>query len=348
MTFLYYLKDQLRLILLWFVFIFLTAFILWLTPNVSLNSRSLIYICFLGFLLLMIHLVFEYVRKKKWWACLEKNHTAAHITPKLDSADTQEELLYQNYFNELHQEHFILMNEIKKHAQEQKDYIDSWVHEIKIPLSSLNLISEVIEDDISEKRFNQLTDNLQRIDDYVEQVMYYSRLDDFSKDYLIHSYSLKKVVQKTVKQHANQFIKKGIRFSMTGDDYFILTDEKWLQFILNQLISNAVKYTPDGGSISVHLKKNSLGVWLSITDTGIGVPFEDIQRVFDKGFTGNNGRNEEVNSTGLGLYLAKNLTEKLGHQMYVVSVVDEGTTFQILFPHLNYYSDGSDETFIIA
>lgn len=178
--------------------------------------------------------------------------------------------------------------------------------------------------------------------------MYYSRLDDFSKDYLIHSYSLKKVVQKTVKQHANQFIKKGIRFSMTGDDYFILTDEKWLQFILNQLISNAVKYTPDGGSISVHLKKNSLGVWLSITDTGIGIPFEDIQRVFDKGFTGNNGRNEEVNSTGLGLYLAKNLTEKLGHQMYVVSVVDEGTTFQILFPHLNYYSDGSDETFIIA
>lgn len=343
MTFFNYLKDQFRLILLWLGFTCLTGFILWLTPEVTLNFPSLFYIFLLGMILLGIFLGFDYNRKKRWWQQLEVDSDEYVETPNLIDARSHEEELYQEYFNEMHREHFLLLNNVKQQAQEQKDYIDSWVHEIKVPLASLNLISETIEDDISEKRFNQLKNNLKRMDDYVEQVLYYSRLDSFSKDYLIKSYSLKRIVQQTIRDSKEYFIQKNIGFSLNGEDCAVLTDEKWLHFILNQLISNGIKYTEPGGSISITFSKNDRGTWLTVTDTGIGIPPEDLQRIFDKGFTGNNGRNEETNSTGLGLYLAKSLSEKLGHHLYVESIVGQGTSFQLLFPHLNYYSDTNED-----
>ncbi len=184
---------------------------------------------------------------------------------------------------------------------------------------------------------------LRKIDEYVEQVLYYSRLDSFSKDYFIQSHSLKKMVQQSVKQSADYFIQKNIHFSLEGDDHLVLTDEKWLQFILNQLLSNALKYTDTRGDITISLSKNERGVWLTLADTGIGIPREDLGRIFDKGFTGKNGRNEETNSTGLGLFLAKSLAEKLGHHLYVESTLGEGTSFQLLFPNLTYFSEENED-----
>ncbi|MGL4644968.1 MAG: sensor histidine kinase, partial [Vagococcus fluvialis] len=231
------------MILLWFIFVGLTSFILWLTPEVNFNLPSLLYILLIGILLLLAFLGFDFNRRKKWWLQLEVDRNDLVETPRLTDARSNEEILYQDYFNELQSEQFALLNEVRSLSNEQKDYIDSWVHEIKVPLASLKLISENIEDDVSEKRYNQLRNNLKRIDDYVDQVLYYSRLDSFSKDYLIKSYSLKKIVQQTVKQSADYFIQKNIRFSLVGDDHHVLTDEKWLVFILNQLISNALKYS---------------------------------------------------------------------------------------------------------
>lgn len=346
MTFLKYLRDSLRLIFLWFVFVGLTGFILWLTPEVQINFPSLIYILLIGLILLFTFLAFDFSRRNKWWQQLELDSDAFVETPRLTSARSNEEQLYQDYFNELQSEQHALLNNVKSQSNEQKDYIDSWVHEIKVPLASLNLISESIEDDLSERRYNQLRSNLKRIDDYVEQVLYYSRLDSFSKDYLIKSYSLKNIVQHTVKESADYFIQKNIRLTIEGEDQSVLTDEKWLQFILNQLINNALKYTDTGGQVTISFSKNERGTWLTISDTGIGIQPEDLGRIFNKGFTGNNGRNEETNSTGLGLYLAKSLTEKLGHHLYVESYVGKGTSFQLLFPHLNYYAD-SNENFMI-
>ena len=346
MTFFNYLKDQYRLILLWLSFIALTGFVLWLTPEVHFNLASLLYISLIGLILLLTFLGYDFNRRKKWWLQLEVDQNDLIETPKLVDARSHEELIYQEYFNELQAEHFALLNDVKSLSNEQKDYIDSWVHEIKVPLASLNLVTESVEDDLSEKRYNQLRGNLKRIDDYVEQVLYYSRLDSFSKDYLIKSHSLKGIVQQTVRQSADYFIQKNIRFTLEGDDISVLTDEKWLHFILNQLLGNALKYTDTGGSVQISISKNERGTWLSITDTGIGIPPEDLSRIFNKGFTGKNGRNEETNSTGLGLYLAKSLSEKLGHNLYVESTVGKGTTFRILFPHLSYYAD-KEEDFMI-
>lgn len=346
MTFFNYLRDQYRLILLWGIFIGLTGFILWLTPEVHFNLNSLLYILLIGVILLFTFLGYDFNRRKKWWLQLEIETNDLVETPKLTEARSKEELLYQEYFNELQREQFSLLNEVKSLSNEQKDYIDSWVHEIKVPLASLNLITESIEDDLPEKRYNQLRSNLKKIDDYVEQVLYYSRLDSFSKDYLIKSYSLKHTVQLSVREAADYFIQKNIRFILEGDDEQVLTDEKWLHFILNQLLSNALKYTDREGSITIAISKNERGTWLSLSDTGIGIPQEDLSRIFNKGFTGKNGRNEETNSTGLGLYLAKSLTQKLGHNLYVESQVNKGTTFRILFPALSYYSDSNEEFMI--
>lgn len=346
MTFYKFLRDQSRMIVMWLCLMVMILFILWLTPDVSLNISALLYITLLGLIFLGIYLFSDYHRKKAWWQQLDIFSKEYTDTPMLTQAHSNEEQLYQDYLNQLIQEHFVEINSDKQQNQEQKDYIDSWVHEIKVPLASLNLITDAIEDDLSEKRYNQLRENLKKIDDYVEQVLYYSRLDSFSKDYLIKSYSLKKIVQGTIRESADDFIQNKLSFSLEGEDISVLTDEKWLHFILKQLVGNAIKYTPQGGQITITLSKNERGTWLTLTDTGIGIPSEDLQRIFDKGFTGKNGRNEQNKSTGLGLYLAKSLTQKLGQQLYVESLEGKGSSFSILFPHLNYYAE-TEEDFML-
>ncbi|MFS1093834.1 ATP-binding protein, partial [Enterococcus faecalis] len=116
-------------------------------------------------------------------------------------------------------------------------------------------------------------------------------------------------------------------------------DAKWVAFIFNQLLSNAIKYTPDHGNIMVSIKKEAQGVSLSVKDSGIGIPEEDLKRIFDKGFTGENGRKTDMHSTGLGLYLAKNLAKELGIELTISSVVGEGTTVTLYFPLLSYYQE---------
>jgi len=164
-------------------------------------------------------------------------------------------------------------------------------------------------------------------------------LDSFSRDYLIQEYSLKEIVQSVIRTQGNYFIQKNLRFSIEGNDQMILTDAKWVAFIFKQLVSNAIKYTPSGGEIVVTLSRTKEGAWLSLKDTGIGIPEEDQRRIFDKGFTGENGRMSEQHSTGLGLYLAKSLADKLGHQLMMKSVEGEGTTMKLLFPFLSYFNE---------
>jgi len=346
-TFRNYLKDQISLLLLWLLLVLLAALFFWLTPQAAVDAGNMLYLFLLGTTLMLLYLALRYIQQKNWWQQLELDDTdAADIAPQLKGARSAEKQLFQDYVNQLLTEQQAALNRLENASNEQRDYIDGWVHDIKVPLASLNLLLEDIEPDISETRFNQLQETIQHIDDYVEQVMYYSRLDSFSRDYLIRSYSLKKIVQKAVRHSSHYFIQKNLQFNLLGDDYDVLTDEKWLSFILHQLINNAIKYTADGGSITIALSKNERGVWLSVADTGIGIPREDLRRVFDKGFTGYNGRFAETSSTGLGLYLAKSLLQKMGHRITVDSEVGKGTTFQILFPPLAYYAE-TDEIFML-
>ena len=225
----------------------------------------------------------------------------------LNTAEKEEELLVQTYINGLLQEHQQTMQQAINNQQDQKDYIDSWVHEIKVPLAAITLLVQSVEDDIPEKKY-----------------------------YLLEN-ELGKIVQSVVRTQANYFIQKRLQFSIEGEDEAVLTDRKWVIFIFRQLLSNAVKYTPEGGTITVLISKNKQGVYLSLKDSGIGIPTQDQRRIFDKGFTGENGRKSEQHSTGLGLYLAHSLAKKLGHDLTVESTEGQGTTMTLFLPSISYY-----------
>lgn len=342
-----FLKDKLGVCLLWLGLLLITCLVLWLTPSVHFNLSSLIYIALLQGIALIVYLSVSYGKKQKWLLAIqEQENRQDFLAEHLEHATSEEQKIVQTYINQLISDQRDALEEVIQTQQDQKDFIDSWVHEIKVPLASVKLLNETIEDEIQERQFYQLENDLQKIESYVDQVLYYSRLDTFSRDYLIQETSLKSIVLPLIRQNANYFIQRNLHYSIEGDDYEILTDQKWLGFILNQVISNAIKYTPDNGAITIRLSQNERGNWLEIKDTGIGIPLADQRRIFDKGFTGQTGRNQTHHSTGLGLYLAKNLAEKLGHHIYVESTEGQGTTISLLFPFLTYYTDGQEEKLI--
>ncbi|EOL47760.1 two-component system sensor histidine kinase SapS [Enterococcus caccae] len=334
-----YLKDHWLLLVGWLFFIGVTCFILWLSPDMVVNPSIIWYLVLLQGLFLLLFLTIDYSLKKRWWRSLDISEHPPSLQHYLGEASKSEEKLAQDYINSLVVEHQQVMQQAINNQQDQKDYIDSWVHEIKVPLAAVNLILQSIEDDIPEKKYYLVENELSKIDEYVEQVLYYARLDSFSRDYLIQEYSLKEIVQSVIRTQGNYFIQKNLQFSIEGDDQMVLTDAKWVAFIFKQLVSNAIKYTPSGGKITVIISRTKEGAWLSLKDTGIGIPKEDQRRIFDKGFTGENGRTGEQHSTGLGLYLAKSLADKLGHQLTMESVEGEGTTVKLLFPFLSYFNE---------
>lgn len=342
-----FLKDQWILIVFWFIGLGILNLVLILDPNQTFNIDNLIYVSLLLTVFFLFLLAGLYVYYSKWYREIEEKRDTGEdgLLSFLDGAMNEEQHFIQDYINDILVLHQKEINRLTKAQQDQKDFVDSWVHEIKVPLGGTKLIIESLEDDIPERKLYQLENELKKMNHYVEQVLYFSRIDSFSRDYLLQEYSLEKIINTVIRDNALYFIQNHLTLEFDAEDQKVLTDEKWLIFIVEQILSNSIKYTPVGGTITIGLSKNNLGAWLTITDTGIGIPLEDQRRIFDKGFTGYNGRvDTSHHSTGLGLYLAKNLSEKLGHRLFVESTVGEGTTFKILFPFLTYFNDESEES----
>lgn len=204
----------------------------------------------------------------------------------------------------------------KNEKKENAEYYTAWVHQIKTPISVMDMILQ--SEDTAEHL--ELSAQLFRIEQYVEMVLNYIRLGGESSDFVFGEYSLDKIIRQAVHKYAPQFIRKRIRLNYDRTDVKIITDEKWLSFILEQLLSNAVKYT-EQGEVAVTVTEDKK---LIISDTGIGIAKEDIPRIFEKGFTGYNGRSDKK-STGLGLFLCKLAADKLSHKISVQSEVGVGT-----------------------
>ncbi len=200
------------------------------------------------------------------------------------------------------------------------DYYMAWAHQVKTPIASMRL--KLGSQDSALCR--DLEMDLIRIEQYVEMVMCYLRLDSESTDYLLKEYDLDGIVRQAVKQFAPQFIGKKLQLVYEPLSCTVLTDEKWLLFVIGQVLSNALKYTREG-SITISLEEPKI---LCIRDTGIGIAPEDVPRVFEKGFTGFNGR-EDKKASGLGLYLCKRICGNLGHSIRLESVPGEGTAVRI-------------------
>ncbi|MDT2672975.1 two-component system sensor histidine kinase SapS [Enterococcus dongliensis] len=337
MTFSKYLKDRLWILLAWAVLSVLLIGMIWLTPDVHNFWDNLSYLLILQLFLIFLFFTIDYHRRKNWYQSFDPDDSP--LQHFVESAAANEEYLVQEYVNQQVRQHHLMIEQLLSSQKDQKDYLDSWIHEIKVPLAAVDLILNSIEFDIPDDKFFLLQNELQQIDEYVEQILYYSRSDEFVNDYLIQEYSLKKVIQPIIRSQANYFIQKNLQLTLGEEDAKVLTDAKWIEFIFRQLLSNAIKYTPDHGQIKIHITTKAGGVELSLQDNGIGIPPEDIGRIFDKGFTGENGRTAQQHSTGLGLYLAKTLAGKLGVELYAKSTMNKGTTMTLFFPRLDYYHE---------
>lgn len=220
------------------------------------------------------------------------------------------------------------VNKYKFLQQQYREYIETWVHEVKTPISSSNLIIQNNKDEIT----LSILEELKKVEGFIEQVLYYSRSNNVEKDYIIKELRLKSVVNSVVIKNAKYFIQKKIKLDMKEIDCTVFSDGKWVEFILNQIIQNAIKYSKkEEPSIKIYSKKNEQNIVLYIEDNGFGINEKDLPRVFDKGFTGHNGRNEKK-ATGMGLYLCKKLCNKIGLNISIHSTGNNGTTVTIVFP----------------
>ena len=206
------------------------------------------------------------------------------------------------------------------------DYYTLWVHQIKTPIAASQLlVSEVADRQLKQ----QLEQEIFKIDSYTNLVLQYLRLESFHDDLVLKQVQIEDLVKETLRKYALFFIQKGLNVNLHDLDKEIVTDKKWLLVVIEQIISNSLKYTKEGG-LEIYME----GQELCIKDTGIGIKNSDVLRVFERGFSGYNGRLTQQ-SSGLGLYLSKKISEELGHQIRIESEVGKGTIVRIQFAQVN-------------
>ena len=206
------------------------------------------------------------------------------------------------------------------------DYYTLWVHQIKTPIAASQLlVAEVADRQLKQ----QLEQEIFKIDSYTNLVLQYLRLESFHDDLVLKQVQIEDLVKEIIRKNALFFIQKGLNVNLYDLDKEIVTDKKWLLVVIEQIISNSLKYTKEGG-LEIYME----GQELCIKDTGIGIKNSDVLRVFERGFSGYNGRLTQQ-SSGLGLYLSKKISEELGHQIRIESEVGTGTTVRIKFSDMN-------------
>lgn len=258
-----------------------------------------------------------------WKAHVRRQRLVRNVEVELDELPepkTLAEADYQEMLRKLKESFDRNLTAWQRERQESMEYYMTWVHQIKTPISVMGMTLQ--GEDTEEHR--ELQAELFRIEQYVEMALNWMRLGAGSSDFVVREYELDGIIRQAVHKYAPQFIRKRLRLSYEPVDVTVLTDEKWLLFLIEQILSNAVKYTRTGG-VTISVTPDKI---LQIADTGIGIAPEDVPRIFEKGFTGYNGRADKK-STGLGLYLCRLTADRLSHKITVESTVGEGTVFSV-------------------
>ena len=221
-----------------------------------------------------------------------------------------------------------------KHIQEEyKEYIELWIHEVKIPIAASKMIIENHKNDITKS----IDEELDKVENYTEQALYYARSNAVEKDYIITKTNLKEIVNSAILKNKSTLLNERVSLELENLKQEVYTDSKWATFIINQIIQNAIKYARENEKkIEIYSKEKNDKVILYIKDNGIGIKKGEITRVFERGFTGENGRKIGQKSTGIGLYLCKKLCDKLSLGIELNSEKDVGTEVRIIFPKNSY------------
>ena len=316
--FLKYLKQQWRVLAAGGVFflIFAVSFLLYHLP-----VEAVIYPMLLSGLLGSFILLCGFLRTKREHETLCRIRTIADAMA--DSFPQNETIAGEDYRQILRllcEEHSAYHTETNRRYAEMVDYYTVWAHQCKTPIASMRLTLQNEDTPLSRK----LTADLYRVEQYVEMVLTFLRLDAESTDYVFREYDLDTIVRAAVKKFSYEFIGRKLKLIYEPLQTTVVTDEKWLSFVIEQVLSNALKYTTSG-SITISMEGEKT---LRIRDTGIGIAPEDLPRIFENGYTGYNGRTDKK-ASGIGLYLCRRICNNLGHTISANSVVDVGTTIDI-------------------
>lgn len=326
-----YLQQNRKLVVLGLFFCVFPGTMIALTEEVSFFETNGFYCIIVLLFVFVLFLLLDFMKKRSFYEKLAKllESEEMDFVVSLPDPRTAEEELYTKLLFRLKANAEEALLAFEEQKEEDMEFVETWVHEIKTPISAAKLIIENSLDNPKEETLYALSDEIQRIEDMVQKTICYSQLNDFSKDCQISDVSLKSVVNKCVRSEYSNIQNKDIHVKMENLDFTVNSDEKWLGFIVKQILDNAVKYSREHGEIYIYGINEHYDQRLVIKDFGVGIRAEDVRRVFDKGYTGANGR-KKMTSTGVGLYLSNKLAKKLGHDIRIDSTFGKGTIVEII------------------
>ena len=326
-----YLKDKLYAFLIFIIYIIILILFL---IALKLTSSIIIFITVFTVVIFSLILLYDYFRKRKFYN---------ELLDKLNSLDKKylliEMVLVPNFLegkilydvlDEVNKNEHDLISNLKTKQEDFKEYIELWIHEVKLPIASLTLMNR------NDKNTLRV---LKELEDYVEQILYYVRCENANNDYLIKEWDLDTIIKNVALRNKDDLLALDIDFKVDNCNLKVLTDSKWLEFIINQIVSNSIKYKKEkDSSLEITGKDYKNYVTITIYDNGKGISKSDLPRVFNKTFTGSNGRSTSSKSTGMGLYLCRELCEKLGHKIEIDSKIDEYTKVIITIYKKDFYN----------
>lgn len=285
-----------------------------------------------------IGLLCEYFSKKRYYKnlqnMLDELDEKYLITEIIKAPDFIEGKILKDTLEQVDKSMNENVNKYKYLQEDYKEYIELWIHEIKIPIAASKMVIENNKNSVTKS----IDEELDKVENYTEQALFYARSNTVEKDYYIKKSNLKEIVNESIKKNKSILIQEKVEINTHDLDMTVNTDSKWIVFILNQIIQNSVKYRNKDieSNLEIYSKQGKENIILYIKDNGIGIKKGEIARVFEKGFTGTNGRLSGKKSTGIGLYLCKKLCDKLGIAIELNSTSGEGTEVKIIFPNSSY------------
>jgi len=330
---LFFKEKAITILLLLFGIITIEIFLM--AYNVGMFIKIYIPLIIMG--LYMISIIIEYFKRKKFYdnllKMLEELDEKYLITEIIKTPNFLEGQIFKNSLEQIDKSMLENVNKYKYMTEDYKEYIELWIHEIKIPISASKMVIENNKNAITKS----IDEELDKVENYIEQALFYARSNTVEKDYYIRKVFLKEIINESIKKNKSSLIQEKISIDIHDLDIEVNTDNKWIVFILNQIIQNSIKYRKKENSvIEIYANQGKENVILYIKDNGIGIKQGEITRVFEKGFTGTNGRLSNKKSTGIGLYLCKKLCNKLGIGIELNSVQNEGTEVKLVFPKDSY------------
>lgn len=334
MDFKLFFKEKVITILL-LLFGIITIEIFLMAYNVGMFIKIYIPLIIMG--LYMISIIIEYFKRKKFYdnllKILEELDEKYLITEIIKTPNFLEGQILKNSLEQIDKSMLENVNKYKYMTEDYKEYIELWIHEIKIPIATSKMVIENNKNAITKS----IDEELDKVENYIEQALFYARSNTVEKDYYIRKVVLKEIVNESIKKNKSSLIQEKISIDIHDLEIEVNTDNKWIVFILNQIIQNSIKYRKKENSVmEIYANQGKENVILYIKDNGIGIKQGEIIRVFEKGFTGTNGRLSNKKSTGIGLYLCKKLCNKLGIGIELNSVQNEGTEVKLVFSKDSY------------